>query len=590
MIAAILSGLKMKSKRRRRLPGADGDDDDEEQDENDHAKWMMVVGRPVPEPDSPECKMTDLMFKQKASSAISRDDRKIFGQGSKLLPVDTYLTDSMLVLAKRNSKVQLDQVPLEEISKVTLAHDEEGIRESDVGGAGWLLLRATRRSETSLNMEASAKNLTNKDGFLGMGKSDPFLRVLLCADGAKRELMRTEVVHNNLNPEWKPMEIDLGVPFSDHTRLEIQCWDSDRGEETTIQTLLSSRNTAVASTGENSRDDLIGLLSVEVGELLMNQSIDARFGLKFYHDVDQLGSDSVVHDAQMASTNRLAHSKIGANESGLPQRSHSAESKQDLTDASILDPGSLPSEMVEHNNSLSLFCFHVYTISDGHNCGTTYTLYTKSEHLRTKWVDAIEAQKKAVLARIQAETYGTFHSVWKVQAQIKRCFDSRPVQGFVGLCIASAFVTNVIESEYLGTNNNIDGELSAVLGFFEAFYVYIFTVELSFNFISNFFWVFVKDAWNYLDALVVAVSWVSLALPEGGVGTIKVVRLLRVFRVIRVIKRFKSLRRIVKALLASVIPVSYSLMLLLLATAMFAVVAVDTMAEDEPVHFARSPC
>ncbi|MGB1591155.1 MAG: ion transporter, partial [Promethearchaeia archaeon] len=117
-----------------------------------------------------------------------------------------------------------------------------------------------------------------------------------------------------------------------------------------------------------------------------------------------------------------------------------------------------------------------------------------------------------------------------------------------------------------------------------------FTVELSFNFISNFFWVFVKDAWNYLDALVVAVSWVSLALPEGGVGTIKVVRLLRVFRVIRVIKRFKSLRRIVKALLASVIPVSYSLMLLLLATAMFAVVAVDTMAEDEPVPFARSPC
>ena len=221
----------MKSKRRRRLPGADGDDDDEEQDENDHAKWMMVVGRPVPEPDSPECKMTDLMFKQKASSAISRDDRKIFGQGSKLLPVDTYLTDSMLVLAKRNSKVQLDQVPLEEISKVTLAHDEEGIRESDVGGAGWLLLRATRRSETSLNMEASAKNLTNKDGFLGMGKSDPFLRVLLCADGAKRELMRTEVVHNNLNPDWKPMEIDLGVPFSDHTRLEIQCWDSDRGDE-----------------------------------------------------------------------------------------------------------------------------------------------------------------------------------------------------------------------------------------------------------------------------------------------------------------------------------------------------------------------
>jgi len=58
-----------------------------------------------------------------------------------------------------------------------------------------------------------------------------------------------------------------------------------------------------------------------------------------------------------------------------------------------------------------------------------------------------------------------------------------------------------------------------------------------------------------------------------------------VFRVIRVIKQLKSLRRIVKALLSSVIPVSYSLLLLLLATAIFAVVAVDTLGESNPELF-----
>jgi hypothetical protein len=43
-----------------------------------------------------------------------------------------------------------------------------------------------------------------------------------------------------------------------------------------------------------------------------------------------------------------------------------------------------------------------------------------------------------------------------------------------------------------------------------------------------------------------------------------VIRLLRVFRVVKVIKRLTELRRIVKALLSSVIPVSYSLLLLAL--------------------------
>jgi voltage-gated sodium channel len=73
--------------------------------------------------------------------------------------------------------------------------------------------------------------------------------------------------------------------------------------------------------------------------------------------------------------------------------------------------------------------------------------------------------------------------------------------------------------------------------------------------------------------------------PSGGVGPISVVRLFRVFRVVRVIKQLKELRRIVKALLASIIPVSYSLLLLLLATAIFAVVATDRLAEGSPELF-----
>ena len=75
-------------------------------------------------------------------------------------------------------------------------------------------------------------------------------------------------------------------------------------------------------------------------------------------------------------------------------------------------------------------------------------------------------------------------------------------------------------------------------------------------------------------------SWLSELSPGDGVGAISVIRLLRVFRVVKVIKRLTELRRIVKALLSSVIPVSYSLLLLALATAIAAVVATDLLSGD----------
>jgi hypothetical protein len=69
--------------------------------------------------------------------------------------------------------------------------------------------------------------LDKKDFF---GKSDPFL-VIYRVDptGNREELVQTEVIDNNLSPEWKPFSIPvkmLGTNKSE-VMIEVECRDSD---------------------------------------------------------------------------------------------------------------------------------------------------------------------------------------------------------------------------------------------------------------------------------------------------------------------------------------------------------------------------
>ncbi|WKY04568.1 hypothetical protein Q1695_005516 [Nippostrongylus brasiliensis] len=73
----------------------------------------------------------------------------------------------------------------------------------------------------------SAKNLDKKD-FLG--KSDPYLNIYRVNDDGSRLLVhRTEVVNMDLNPVWKPFEVNLKMLCSgDHNRpFRVKCFDHD---------------------------------------------------------------------------------------------------------------------------------------------------------------------------------------------------------------------------------------------------------------------------------------------------------------------------------------------------------------------------
>ena len=75
-----------------------------------------------------------------------------------------------------------------------------------------------------VEMTVSATNLKNKD-FLG--KSDPVCILLEKRNGKFEELDRTEMIHNDLNPQWtKKFLIDYHSNLPQELRFEIYDWDS----------------------------------------------------------------------------------------------------------------------------------------------------------------------------------------------------------------------------------------------------------------------------------------------------------------------------------------------------------------------------
>lgn len=97
-------------------------------------------------------------------------------------------------------------------------------------GSSSITIRVEEVKEGSeiVEMLFKAKNLENKDGFLG--KSDPFLQVSSRAkDGSLQVIWKTEVVKNNLNPQWNKFSLRVSTLCSgDPTKpIQFDVFDSD---------------------------------------------------------------------------------------------------------------------------------------------------------------------------------------------------------------------------------------------------------------------------------------------------------------------------------------------------------------------------
>ncbi|XP_041375349.1 copine-3-like isoform X2 [Gigantopelta aegis] len=98
-------------------------------------------------------------------------------------------------------------------------------------GNGVMTIRAEEIKEGGeiVHLNFKGKKLDNKDF---MGKSDPYLEILRpVSDGSWQVVHRTEVIKNNLNPSWRPIQISLQSLCNGNRtqsiKFDVYDWDSD---------------------------------------------------------------------------------------------------------------------------------------------------------------------------------------------------------------------------------------------------------------------------------------------------------------------------------------------------------------------------
>jgi len=196
----------------------------------------------------------------------------------------------------------------------------------------------------------------------------------------------------------------------------------------------------------------------------------------------------------------------------------------------------------------------------------------------TQWVQLLKHHSRYAKREREREIAGTKFRM--LQRKVKDVYDAQWCQGLVAVLILISFILNIANAEI------VPDEGTATFDFFEnadMALTLIFLVELLINYFANAFMAFWEDGWNIFDFIVVTIS--LLALIMGGSGGINLLRLLRVFRVVRLFRRFRRLKQIINALIASLAPVMSSFMVLALVTSIYAVLAVNLLADKDPYHF-----
>ncbi|XP_030584903.1 copine-1-like isoform X2 [Archocentrus centrarchus] len=120
------------------------------------------------------------------------------------------------------------------------------LKKDKPAGKGTITITAEEiRDNRAITLEVAAKNLENKDTF---GKSDSFLELFKKGVDGKWQLVhRTEVVKDNLNPNWKKFTVPLQILCGGDLErpLKVDCSDYD----------------------DNGAHDLIGSFTTKVSEL-----------------------------------------------------------------------------------------------------------------------------------------------------------------------------------------------------------------------------------------------------------------------------------------------------------------------------------
>ena len=182
-----------------------------------------------------------------------------------------------------------------------------------------------------------------------------------------------------------------------------------------------------------------------------------------------------------------------------------------------------------------------------------------------------ELAKQAQQLRMERE----LSSFDQSRVHARMLFESLPFQCIVAVLISANFLSNAYESEMNGRLVDIGGNPSRTQKFLsdiDLFFTSAFTIELVINMYGHLFWDFFTDGWSIFDLCIVSISLLSLFSPA--LASISVFRLMRAFRVVRIFGRLKSLRSIINALTASIVPVINAFVIVAIVMMLFSIIGV----------------
>ena len=223
----------------------------------------------------------------------------------------------------------------------------------------------------------------------------------------------------------------------------------------------------------------------------------------------------------------------------------------------------------------------------GRGASAALVLRTSTAEECSRWVEAINT---AVFLRLDLLRREDGSRLKCCQRGTKVLMADHKTQIALGAVILLAYGCSLFAAQVQPEEGS---DTKRVLKTMEYSFAVIFTVELLANLFSHsdkWFRTFFADGLNVCDLLVVVcMNWAVLleyfSPAAQKLPALQVLRLLRVFKVVRLFRRLQSLRILINALVASLVPLMHAMGLLVLSTSVYAVIAVDFFQESEPEFF-----
>jgi len=170
---------------------------------------------------------------------------------------------------------------------------------------------------------------------------------------------------------------------------------------------------------------------------------------------------------------------------------------------------------------------------------------------------------------------------------VRALFQSLSFQLMVGVLLVLNFAMELFKAQ---TRDAVVASQDApTYKFLEAgdtAFLVIFTVELFMNMYAHWMKDFISDGWCCFDFIVVLTSIMTPFLGDSTVP-ITIFRLFRAFRILRIFGRLKSIRSIVNALAASLVPVANSFFIMFIVMMLYAILGCSLFSEVAPESFSR---